>query len=218
MALHPIAAPLDVQTASSVEAQFTGAHVLLVEDNVVNQIVGATMLRNLGCEVDVSANGREATERTRTCHYDIVFMDCEMPEMDGYEATAAIRRQPDGHHVPIIAVTAQVMAGDQERCLSAGMDGYISKPVKQEDFVAALHRWVPGKAEQKSDEPQLSGKLEGAIIPAQRRRLFLFSDSPSALANISFALDPRGYCSPARAGRSIRAIVNRPVIHGIRGR
>ena len=184
-----IAAPLDVQTASSVEAQFTGAHVLLVEDNVVNQIVGATMLRNLGCEVDVSANGREATERTRTCHYDIVFMDCEMPEMDGYEATAAIRRQPDGDHVPIIAVTAQVMAGDQERCLSAGMDGYISKPVKQEDFVAVLHRWVPGKAEQKSDEPQPSGKLDDVIGPVSAEDSSSFP-SPSAFGNISFALDP----------------------------
>ena len=188
-----------------------------MEDNVVNQIVGATMLRNLGCEVDVSANGREATERTRTCHYDIVFMDCEMPEMDGYEATAAIRRQPDGHHVPIIAVTAQVMAGDQERCLSAGMDGYISKPVKQEDFVAVLHRWVPGKAEQKSDEPQPSGKLDDVISPVSAEDSSSFP-GPSAFGNISFALDPRDYCPPARAGRSIRAIVNRPVIHGIRGR
>ena len=81
-----------------------------------------------------------------------------MPEMDGYEATAAIRGQADGQHVPIIAVTAQVMAGDQERCLSAGMDGYISKPVKQEDFVAALNRWVPGKAEQKSERATAVGE------------------------------------------------------------
>ena len=112
-----------------------------------------------------------------------------MPEMDGYEATAAIRRQPDGDHVPIIAVTAQVMAGDQERCLSAGMDGYISKPVKQEDFVAVLHRWVPGKAEQKSDEPQPSGKLDDVIGPVSAEDSSSFP-GPSAFGNISFALDP----------------------------
>ncbi len=181
--------PPDLQTTSSVDASFKGAHVLLVEDNVVNQIVGATMLRNLGCEVDVSPNGREATERTQTCHYDVVFMDCEMPEMDGYEATAAIRGQAYGQNVPIIAVTAQVMAGDQERCLSAGMDGFISKPVSQEDFAAALNRWVSGKAEQEREEPQLSGKLEGAIIPASADSRS--SDISSASANISFALDPQ---------------------------
>jgi two-component system sensor histidine kinase/response regulator len=142
----PIVVAPEAQHTNSADCRFAGAHVLLAEDNAVNQIVGATMLRNLGCEVDVAVNGREAADMTKTFHYDIVFMDCEMPQMDGYEATAAIRRQPDGKDIPIVAVTAQVMQGDQERCLNAGMDDYISKPVKQEDFAAALNRWVSAKA------------------------------------------------------------------------
>lgn len=148
-------APLEAQAVSNLDYSFAGTHVLLAEDNAVNQIVGATMLRNLGCEVDVAVNGREAAEMTKNFHYDIVFMDCEMPQMDGYEATAAIRRQPHGKHVPIVAVTALAMQGDQERCLNAGMDDYISKPVKQEDFAAALCRWASDKInEQKNDARQ----------------------------------------------------------------
>jgi PAS domain S-box-containing protein len=149
--LAPVA---EFLTAHSPDYSFAGAHVLLAEDNAVNQIVCATMLRNLGCEVDVAANGREATELVRSSRYDVVFMDCEMPQMDGYEATAAIRRQPGGKDIPIVAVTAQAMQGDQERCLNAGMDDYISKPVKQEDFAAALHRWVPNKTFERKDDAQ----------------------------------------------------------------
>jgi CheY-like chemotaxis protein/HPt (histidine-containing phosphotransfer) domain-containing protein len=113
------------------------------------------ILRNLGCQVDVAANGREAMEMVDTFLYDLVFMDCEMPEMDGFEAAAAIRRRPDSKsRLPIIAVTAQAMQGDQERCLLAGMDDYISKPVKQEDFAATLKRWLPGKEQEQKREAQ----------------------------------------------------------------
>jgi PAS domain S-box-containing protein len=159
--LAPVA---EFLTAHSLDYSFAGARVLLAEDNAVNQIVCATMLRNLGCEVDVAANGREATELVRSFRYDVVFMDCEMPQMDGYEATAAIRRQPDGKDIPIVAVTAQAMQGDQERCLNAGMDDYISKPVKQEDFAVALSRWVSAKAaEQKHDAQEQRETHENSV-------------------------------------------------------
>ncbi|MGH8684534.1 MAG: response regulator, partial [Nitrosospira sp.] len=116
-----------------------GTRVLLAEDNATNQIVGSMMLRNLGCHVDVAGNGREAVQMVETFLYEIVFMDCEMPEMDGFEATAAIRRRSDSKsRLPIVAVTAQAMQGDKENCLLAGMDDYIAKPAKQEDFAAAL--------------------------------------------------------------------------------
>ncbi|ARO87912.1 hybrid sensor histidine kinase/response regulator [Nitrosospira lacus] len=143
------------QIADSSNSPFAGAHVLLAEDNVTNQIVGATMLRNLGCHVDVAANGREAAQMVDAFSYEMVFMDCEMPEMDGFEATAAIRHRPDSKsRLPIIAVTAQAMLGDQEYCLLAGMDDYISKPVKQEDFAAALKRWGPGRNHEWKNEAQ----------------------------------------------------------------
>ncbi|BCT68859.1 response regulator [Nitrosospira sp. NRS527] len=145
----------ETQSAHNLERPFTGTRVLLAEDNATNQIVGAMMLRNLGCNVDVTASGREAMQMVDAFFYHIVFMDCEMPEMDGFEATAAIRRRPDlKSRLPIVAVTAQAMHGDKERCLLAGMDDYISKPVMQEDFAAALTRWVPSKELQHSCEAQ----------------------------------------------------------------
>ena len=122
----------------------TRARILLVEDNVVNQRVAVRMLEKLGCRVDVAANGREAIEVLTRIAYDLVFMDCQMPEIDGYEATAIIRRQEtqSGAHVPIVAVTANAMQGDRERCTAAGMDDYVSKPVKSPELAAMLQKWL----------------------------------------------------------------------------
>jgi CheY-like chemotaxis protein/HPt (histidine-containing phosphotransfer) domain-containing protein len=155
----------EMQAVDGSSCLFAGTRVLLAEDNATNQIVGAMILRNLGCLVDVAANGREAMERVDAFLYDIVFMDCEMPEMDGFEATAAIRRRPDSKsRLPIIAVTAQAMQGDRERCLRAGMDDYISKPVKLEDFAAALKRWMPGRKQgQESETPPPAVRDEKAM-------------------------------------------------------
>ena len=122
---------------------FLRARVLLVEDNVVNQKVAMRMLEKLGCRVDVAANGREAVERVRKEVYGAVFMDCQMPEMDGFEATAAIRgHEGSARHTPIIAMTANAMQGDRQSCLDAGMDDYIAKPIKEADLSAALKQWV----------------------------------------------------------------------------
>ncbi|MEP6878451.1 MAG: response regulator [Nitrosospira sp.] len=144
----------EVPISDSPDRPFIGTRVLLAEDNATNQIVGAMMLRNLGCHVDIAANGREAMQMIEKFPYEIVFMDCEMPEMDGYEATAAIRRRTDSKcRLPIVAVTAQAMQGDEARCLAASMDDYISKPVKQEDFARALKWWVPGKNRERKSEP-----------------------------------------------------------------
>ncbi len=103
------------------------------------------MLERLGLHPQVAANGREAVELCATLAYDLIFMDCHMPEMDGYAATAAIRRQ-SARHVPIVAMTAEAMEGCREHCLACGMDDYIAKPVRPEDLMEALRRWVPGTA------------------------------------------------------------------------
>ncbi|NUN96702.1 MAG: response regulator, partial [Candidatus Omnitrophica bacterium] len=122
--------------------------VLLAEDNVVNQKVGVRMLEKIGCRVDVAANGKEAVEMAERFPYDLIFMDCQMPEMDGYKASQTIRaKQQTGHRVPIVAMTANAMQGDREKCLAAGMDDYVSKPVSLETLQATLNRWVSPASE-----------------------------------------------------------------------
>jgi PAS domain S-box-containing protein len=118
-------------------------HLLLVEDNDINRTVALGILANLGYSADVAVNGREAVERASGRDYQAIFMDCLMPEMDGYAATAEIRRrEPPGRHVPIIALTASALAEDRARCLAAGMDEHIAKPLIPADVARVLDRWI----------------------------------------------------------------------------
>ncbi len=123
-------------------------HVLVVEDNIVNQKLVKMTLEKRGFSVDVASNGIEALDMLKRLQYDLVFMDCQMPEMDGYEATLEIRRYENGsRHTPIIAMTAHTMKGDRERCLEAGMDDYISKPIKKEDLFDIIKKWTSQRRE-----------------------------------------------------------------------
>jgi signal transduction histidine kinase/CheY-like chemotaxis protein len=117
--------------------------VLLADDNAVNLKVARRMLEGLGCRVDVAANGREALSMVRGLPYDVVFMDCQMPEMDGYEAARAIRglAGPESH-VPIVALTANALSGDRDRCLEAGMNDHVPKPITRDAVKDALERWA----------------------------------------------------------------------------
>jgi len=122
-----------------------GPALLLAEDNLVNQRVALAVLKKLGLEADVAAHGREAVEAAQARRYDLILMDCQMPELDGYQATQAIREAeaPEGRAV-ILAMTANAMEGDRERCLAAGMDDYLPKPVTLDALREALGRWLPG--------------------------------------------------------------------------
>ncbi len=123
-------------------------HVLLVEDNPVNQKVACRMLERLGCAVEIVEDGKTAVDRVRDTVFDLVFMDCQMPEMDGFEATRAIRRMESGHgrHVTIVAMTAHAMTSDRAACLAAGMDDYMAKPIRADMLREALERWTAASA------------------------------------------------------------------------
>jgi len=133
------------QPTRAVPPEAAHARVLVVEDNAVNVKVATRMLAKYGCRVDVAANGREALEMFGQLPYDIVYMDCQMPVMDGFEATQEIRRlEAGGRRTPVVALTANAMAGDRERCLEAGMDDFISKPIQEQALAASLERWLGG--------------------------------------------------------------------------
>lgn len=118
------------------------ARLLVAEDNAVNQKLAVAMLAKLGYAADVVADGAGALEAVRSAEYAAVLMDCHMPVMDGFAATAAIRTAEKGARTPIIAVTASAMKGEKERCLRAGMDDYLTKPVALDELAAVLRRWV----------------------------------------------------------------------------
>jgi signal transduction histidine kinase/CheY-like chemotaxis protein/HPt (histidine-containing phosphotransfer) domain-containing protein len=135
-----------VTTYSTRELPLFKARVLVVEDNITNQMVAKGMLKKFGLEADLAANGKESLTALENLPYDLVFMDCQMPIMDGYEATRCIRDPKSkvlDHAVPIVAMTANNMQGDREKCLAAGMDGFITKPVDPSKLLLALQHWLP---------------------------------------------------------------------------
>ena len=142
----PGADPIAALTAAP-KRNFQGARILLAEDNPVNRMVAVRFLDKLGVTVDVATDGKEAVEKWKPGRYAAIFMDCQMPTMDGYDATRAIRalerEAGSGCSTPIIALTAHAMEEARDRCLDSGMDDYMTKPVRPESFLAALNRWVP---------------------------------------------------------------------------
>jgi PAS domain S-box-containing protein len=139
----PVQAPIASPVASSASKR-----ILIAEDNPINQEVAALMLEHLGYEVSVAANGVEALAALERAPFALVLMDCQMPEMDGFTAAAAIRARNDTvREVPIIAMTANAMKGDRERCLAAGMDDYIAKPIDPKDLAAKIAKWCAGAAD-----------------------------------------------------------------------
>jgi signal transduction histidine kinase/Na+/proline symporter/CheY-like chemotaxis protein len=127
-------------------AEAKKTRILLVEDNIVNQKLALRLLEKMGCRADAVANGKEAIEALEAVSYDMVFMDVQMPEMDGYQATRVIRdtgSRVRNHRVPVIAMTANAMKGDRERCLEAGMDDYVPKPIRSEKLREMVERFLP---------------------------------------------------------------------------
>ena len=152
-----LAATAPAADAGPAVAADRGRRVLVVEDNEINQFAAIRMLRTFGLTVDVASNGREAIVMTDRAEYAAVFMDCQMPDVDGYTATRVIRRREEqtGRRTPIIALTAHALEGDREKCLAAGMDDYLSKPLRRQtiqDVLGRLPEWEPGGVAEPASE------------------------------------------------------------------
>jgi len=135
-----------------------GASVLLVEDNAINQQVATEFLEQAGMIVTLAANGREAVKAVSQAAFDLIFMDLEMPEMDGYEASRAIRRDARFADMPIIAMTAHAMSGIREKCLTAGMNDHLSKPIDPPELIAALVRWIKPQTREAPEPHRVQGE------------------------------------------------------------
>ena len=147
------------------EARKSHIRILLAEDNRTNQIVALKILEKLGYHADAVASGKEALDALEHKRYDLVLMDCQMPEMDGYEATRLIRSSTSkafDPQLPIIAMTANVMKGDRERCLEAGMNDYLPKPIQAQEFAKALDRWL---AHATDNEPSITTPVAVSLVP-----------------------------------------------------
>lgn len=166
--------PVVVEPAADADAVGPRRRVLVVEDNEINQLVTVGTLSKLGYDTDVAANGREAVEAVSLRPYAAVLMDCQMPEMDGFEATRTIRQREGGdRRIPIIAVTASATDADRQRCMAAGMDDYIAKPLRIETIEAALEQWTNGGDSGPSDrrQPSPDGEILDPVFVEQLREL-----------------------------------------------
>jgi CheY-like chemotaxis protein len=165
------------------------ARILLAEDNLINQEVALALLRQLGYMTAAVSNGAQAVKALKSARYDVVLMDCEMPELDGYEATRLIRDPATGAldpKIPIIAVTAGAMAGDRERCLQAGMDDYLSKPVEAQEMAQVIAKWIGRKdgVEEAFDGAAFLKRLSGDQALAETIAKRFLGDIPKQLCNL----------------------------------
>jgi CheY-like chemotaxis protein len=204
-----VAEPSSYAPASPVRGR-----VLVAEDNEVNQLVAHGMLTGLGFEVDQAADGAEAVAATADTDYVAVLMDCHMPVMDGYEATKLIRRRDSGApRIPILAMTAGALDGDRQRCLAAGMDDYLPKPVDAAELAALLDRWVPyplsSQTRPVSLDPERLGILRGlgpddgsGLLPAMSEAFL--RDLPGRLTVLRQAVDSGGGAGLKQAAHALR--------------
>jgi signal transduction histidine kinase/CheY-like chemotaxis protein len=202
----------DVRPARKEEAHpFAGYRVLVADDNIVNQQVAAHMLKRLGCRVDIAVNGLKAVAMHGVQHYDLLLMDCQMPELDGYQATALIRAaETNGRHMPIIALTAHAMQGEREKCMAAGMDDFLSKPIRPQTLREVLARWLgtgapiqPATPEVKEDSDDLEA-VQAMFGPSFGALAALFlDDTPQRIAALYQAAE-----NPDRLNQ---------IVHGLSG-
>ncbi len=190
------------ETSRSPQCAPRDVRVLVIEDNAVNQEVARAMLQGFGCEVEVASNGREGVAAAERARFDVIFMDCQMPEMDGFEATRVLRQHESAgagdatvRRVPIIALTANAMTGDRERCLATGMDDYLAKPFKREQLFKVLMAWIPA-VDARASQP--APEIPHANAHAERHEEASPVEPAALVSRIENARDPApAACEPA---------------------
>ena len=154
-----------VQRSAANLARIAGSHVLLVDDNDINQEIGVALLSKVGITATVAANGVEALAALEQKHFDLVFMDLQMQVMDGYEATRQIRRHDEWRDLPVVAMTAHAMSGDRERCLAVGMNDHLTKPIDIKELHNILIRWIKPREEQHQPSPSTASADDESQLP-----------------------------------------------------
>jgi CheY-like chemotaxis protein len=214
----PVAGPPPVVRPALRESRL---RILLIEDNAVNQRLTTRLLERRGHEVVVAEGGRRALELLEAQSFDLALMDVQMPEMDGFEATARIREREreTGAHLPIIALTAHAMKGDRERCMEAGMDGYVSKPIRAEDLFRAMEELAPaaGRAgvnappehvpEEVFDRAEALTRLDHDKGLLKEIAALFLENSPEYLSRIRQALADRDSRALGRAAHALKGSV-----------
>ena len=217
------------QSSRSFQRALKGAKILLVEDNIINQKVAFEILHNVGIRVEVANNGFEAIQLVRVNLYDAVLMDVQMPGIDGYDTTRQIRNDEKYKELPIIAMTANAMVGDKERCIEAGMNDYVAKPIDTEQLYSALCKWVkPGKETGENETKQNEDRLPESdnlpesipglnIKPALHRlndnkRLYrtilkdFLDESPEQIMQLNEAMKRNEYETAHRMAHTLKAV------------
>lgn len=206
-----------------------GARILLVEDDEINQALTRDLLESAGLGLDIAKHGGDALEKIQAGVYDLVLMDIQMPVMDGLEATRKIRAMEVGKSIPILAMTANAFSEDRQRCLDAGMNGYLTKPIEYNHLIAQLARWIPETGLAATDtsgvvglRPELAAaptvaaahidaeiglKYFGGMLPSYQRRLGQFADQHAdAAAKLQAALDADELATAKRIAHSLKSM------------
>jgi len=229
LAGSPLASAATLVTRHTIAESRRSLQILLAEDNLVNQQVAVAMLLKRGHTVDTVNNGREAVAAVRRRAYDVVLMDIQMPEMDGFEATAAIRSLPHGKDLPIVALTAHALSGERENCLARGMTGYLAKPFKAHELFAVFEGSVGGGHEKPGAEAALAGVpvdleafrstlREAGAEEAVDSILDTFArQAPERMAALVAALASRVASDVARAAHALRGAAGTIGARGLAG-
>lgn len=201
-------APVQIETERLIQTAYPHARILLAEDNKVNQMIAIEMLRGLGYTAVPVNNGKEALEEISRNKYDLVLMDCQMPEMDGYQATAALRTMKN--NIPIIAMTANAFKGDREKCLEAGMNDYVSKPVNRNLLFKAIEQWLKKDVPLETVKHDVIAHLKsmqkpgGPDIFARLLNLY-FESSSSDIEKIRKAAEAKNWKEVGEAAHSLKS-------------